>query len=51
MPTFAGFGPDALPFFRALAFHQTREWVEENKHIYETQVKQPMAFWCRHLSI
>ena len=43
MSAFPGFGPDCLPFFRALAFHQTREWMEENKGIYEREVKQPMA--------
>src|SRR5271165_2708276 len=26
--TFQGFGPKALPFFKALAFHKTREWFE-----------------------
>ena len=29
--TFAGFGPRALPFFKALAFHQSREWFEANR--------------------
>jgi uncharacterized protein (TIGR02453 family) len=41
--SFKGFGPDALPFFKALAFHQTREWFEENRVTYETQVKAPMG--------
>ncbi len=40
---FQGFGPQALPFFKALAFHQTREWFEENRETYETAVKAPMG--------
>jgi uncharacterized protein (TIGR02453 family) len=40
---FQGFGPQALPFFRALAFHQTKEWFEANRAIYETEVKGPLG--------
>jgi uncharacterized protein (TIGR02453 family) len=40
---FQGFGPQALPFFKALAFHQTKEWFEENRETYETAVKAPMG--------
>lgn len=40
---FAGFGPQALPFFTALAFHQSREWMEANKGLYETDVRAPMG--------
>jgi uncharacterized protein (TIGR02453 family) len=40
---FKGFGPEALPFFKALAFHQTKEWFEENRAVYETQVKEPFG--------
>ena len=29
--TFQGFGPEALPFFKALKFHQSREWFEANR--------------------
>ena len=35
--TFEGFGADALPFFKALAFHQSREWFEANRGTYETR--------------
>jgi uncharacterized protein (TIGR02453 family) len=41
--TFAGFGPRALPFFKALAFHQSREWFEANRAIYESAVKGPVG--------
>ena len=40
---FEGFGPQALPFFKALAFHQTKEWFEDNRATYESCVKQPMG--------
>jgi uncharacterized protein (TIGR02453 family) len=39
---FQGFGPKALPFLRALGFHQTREWFAENRAIYDSDVKAPM---------
>jgi uncharacterized protein (TIGR02453 family) len=41
--TFQGFGPKALPFFKALAFHQTKEWFEDNRETYESAVKAPMG--------
>jgi len=41
--TFAGFGPKALPFFRALKFHQSRDWFEANRDTYENAVKGPMG--------
>jgi len=40
---FQGFPPEALPFFKALAFHQTKDWFEENRQTYETAVKRPMG--------
>ena len=40
---FQGFGLEALPFFKALAFHQTKEWFEENRATYELSVKGPMG--------
>jgi uncharacterized protein (TIGR02453 family) len=41
--SFTGFGPDALPFFKALAFHQTKQWFEENRATYETEIKAPFG--------
>ena len=41
--TFQGFGAEALPFFKALAFHQSREWFEANRATYESAVKGPMG--------
>ncbi len=40
---FSGFGPQALPFFKALAFHQTKDWFEANRAIYEGDVKAPFG--------
>jgi uncharacterized protein (DUF2461 family) len=41
--SFQGFGLKALPFFKALAFHQSKEWFEENRETYETAIKGPMG--------
>jgi uncharacterized protein (TIGR02453 family) len=40
---FSGFGPQALPFLKALAFHQTKEWFEANRATYEADLKTPMG--------
>ena len=41
--SFQGFGAHALPFFKALAFHQSRDWFEENRETYESAIKAPMG--------
>ncbi len=41
--SFQGFGPQALPFFKALAFHQTKAWFDENRGTYEACVRGPMG--------
>lgn len=41
--TFSGFGDRALPFLKALGFHQNREWFHENKKTYEKEVKIPLG--------
>jgi uncharacterized protein (TIGR02453 family) len=48
--SFAGFGPQALPFFKALGFHQAKEWFEENRATYETQIKAPFGDLVEDLS-
>ncbi|MGO4881807.1 MAG: DUF2461 domain-containing protein [Bryobacteraceae bacterium] len=40
---FPGFPPEAIAFYRGLAKHNTREWFQPRKHIYEEQVKAPMV--------
>ncbi|MDE3177975.1 MAG: TIGR02453 family protein [Pseudomonadota bacterium] len=47
---FAGFGPQALPFLKALAFHQTKEWFEANKATFEADLKGPMGDLVEDLS-
>ena len=50
MQAFRGFGPQALPFFRALAFHQDRVWMEANRHLYESDVRAPLALLLEDLT-
>jgi uncharacterized protein (TIGR02453 family) len=48
--SFRGFGPQALPFLKALAFHQTREWFEANRATYESDLRTPMGDLVEQLS-
>src|SRR5277367_2937930 len=48
--TFQGFGPKALPFLKALGFHQTKEWFEANRATYESDLKTPMGDLVEDLS-
>ena len=48
--SFQGFGPQALPFLKALAFHQTKEWFEDNRATYESQLKGPLGDLVEDLS-
>jgi uncharacterized protein (TIGR02453 family) len=41
-PGFAGFPPEAMTFLRNLKKHNTREWFQPRKEIYEEKVKGPM---------
>ena len=43
MGEFKGFGPKALPFFEALKFHQSKEWFDENRGLYESDVVEPLV--------
>lgn len=38
---FKGFTPEAIQFFRDLEANNYKEWFEENKHIYEKELKEP----------
>ncbi|MGA2740621.1 MAG: DUF2461 domain-containing protein [Bryobacteraceae bacterium] len=40
---FPGFPPEAVAFYRSLARHNTREWFQPRKHIYDEKVKAPMV--------
>ena len=48
---FQGFGPEALPFLKALAFHQSKEWFDANKAIYESNLKTPMGDLVEDLTL
>ena len=41
--SFAGFGRQALPFLKALAFHQDKGWFEENRALWERDLKAPFG--------
>jgi uncharacterized protein (TIGR02453 family) len=41
MSEFTGFGKQALPFLKALDFHQSRDWFKENKALYESELETP----------
>ena len=43
MAEFRGFGPKALSFFKALKFHQSKAWFDENRSLYERDVLEPMT--------
>lgn len=47
---FTGFGKDALPFLKALGFHQDREWFQVNRKLYESDVKRPLAAFVESAS-
>ncbi|PWW04392.1 uncharacterized protein (TIGR02453 family) [Hoeflea marina] len=41
--TYSGFGEKALPFLKALGFHQDRGWFQENKALYESELQEPLG--------
>jgi uncharacterized protein (TIGR02453 family) len=47
---FTGFGKQALPFFRGIAFHQNKAWFEENRALYEHEFVEPMIALLEELS-
>jgi uncharacterized protein (TIGR02453 family) len=47
---FQGFGLNALPFLKALGFHQTKEWFEANRATYEGDLRTPMGDLVEDLS-
>ena len=38
---YSGFGDKALPFLKALGFHQNRDWFHENKPMFEQHLNEP----------
>ena len=43
MPGFTGFGAKALPFLKALKFHQSKAWFDENRALYQREILDPMV--------
>jgi len=50
MAPFKGFGDKAIPFLKALDFHQNREWFVENKDLFEEHLKEPLGDLIEELS-
>jgi uncharacterized protein (TIGR02453 family) len=42
-PGFPGFPPDAVKFYVGLSRHNTREWFQPRKAVYDEKVKAPMV--------
>ncbi|PBB78851.1 TIGR02453 family protein [Mesorhizobium sp. WSM3879] len=47
---FKGFGEKAIPFLKALDFHQSREWFQENRGLYESELHEPFCDLIEALS-
>lgn len=43
MAAFHGLGEKAIPFLKALNFHQSREWFQENKALFESELREPLG--------
>lgn len=50
MPTFNGFDPKALAFFRKLAKNNDREWFKAHKSEYDTCLRDPMLALLANLN-
>lgn len=50
MAVFNGFGDKAIPFLKALDFHQNREWFLENKALFEEHLKNPLGLLVEELT-
>ncbi|KUM24087.1 hypothetical protein AU467_31555 [Mesorhizobium loti] len=48
--TFNGFGQKAIPFLKALDFHQSREWFQENRDLYQSELHEPFCDLVETLS-
>ncbi|GLS41405.1 TIGR02453 family protein [Mesorhizobium tianshanense] len=47
---FDGFGQKAIPFLKALDFHQNREWFQENRDLFERELRDPFGDLVETLS-
>ena len=49
-PVFPGFPPQTIKFLKALGFHQTREWFEDNRALYLAAFKEPLEAYVEAAS-
>lgn len=47
---FKGLGAKAIPFLKALDFHQSREWFHENRDLYQSELHEPFCELVETLS-
>lgn len=47
---FNGFGQKAIPFLKALDFHQSREWFLENRDLFASELRDPFGDLVETLS-
>ncbi len=50
-PDFAGFRPEAQRFLRALGRNNEREWFERNRHIYDAELRAPLAALVEEMDV
>jgi uncharacterized protein (TIGR02453 family) len=50
MTAFTGFGKQAIPFFKGIAFHQNKAWFDENRALYDLDFVEPMIALLDDLS-
>jgi len=48
---FRGFRPSALAFLRRLARHNSREWFERHRSIYQTEVRDPLRSLVEEMDV
>jgi len=48
---FRGFRPAALAFLRRLARHNTKDWFERNRAVYETEVREPLRALVEEMDV
>jgi uncharacterized protein (TIGR02453 family) len=48
---FQGFRPEALGFLRRLRRHNTREWFERHRAVYETEVRDPLRALVEEMDV
>ena len=51
MTEFHGFGEKAIPFLKALDFHQDRDWFKENRDLYESELNGPRGALIQDLTV